>query len=135
MLSWLNYCVNSQTPHASKNKRHKSYFFPHVVTVALSYSKILTVRKLHWPLAIRMTTKSLMKQTSLSNSKTHVFFALNICEPPSPKRQRRTVLDRYDAVTLVFTLISYFAIVVSFILISTDNWFPFRAMGVSIIFV
>ena len=30
-----------------------------------------------------------------------------------------------DTVTLVFTLISYCAIVFSFILISTDNWFPY----------
>jgi len=30
-------------------------------------------------------------------------------------------------VTLVFTSISYFAIVVSFILISTDDWFPYCA--------
>ena len=44
-----NFCVNSQTPHANKNKRHKPYFFTRVVTVALSSSKILTDGKLHWP--------------------------------------------------------------------------------------
>jgi len=60
----LNFCVNSQTPHASLNNHHKPYFFTHVVTVTLSSSKILTDGKLHWPLAIRMTTKTLMKQTS-----------------------------------------------------------------------
>jgi len=49
MLSRLNFCVNSLTPHASKNKRHKPYFFTHVVMVALSSSKILTDGKLHWP--------------------------------------------------------------------------------------
>ena len=27
----LNFCVNSHTLHASKNKRHKPYFFTHVV--------------------------------------------------------------------------------------------------------
>jgi len=32
MLSWHNVCVNSQMPHASKNKRHKPNFFTHVVT-------------------------------------------------------------------------------------------------------
>ena len=64
MLSKLNYCVNSQTPHASKNKRHKPYFFTHVVTAVLSSSKILTGGKLHWPLVIRMTTKTPMKQIS-----------------------------------------------------------------------
>jgi len=41
----------------------------------------------------------------------------------------------YDTVTLVFTLISYFAIVVSFILISTDNWFPYCAMAVTTVSV
>jgi len=40
-----------------------------------------------------------------------------------------------DTVTLVFTLINYFAIVFSFILISTDNWFPYCAMAHSIVFV
>jgi len=49
---------------SSKNKRHKPYFLPHVVMVALSSSKILTVGKLHWPLAIIMTTNALMKQTT-----------------------------------------------------------------------
>jgi len=39
----------------------------------------------------------------------------------------------YDPVTLVLTLIRYVAIVVSFILISTDNWFPFCTMVVSIV--
>jgi len=38
-------------------------------------------------------------------------------------------------VTVVFTLIIYFAIVVSFILISTDNWFLFHAVAVSIVSV
>jgi len=41
----------------------------------------------------------------------------------------------YHTVALVFTLISYFATVVSFILISTDNWFPYCAMVVSIVSV
>ena len=51
MLSRLTFCVNSLTPHASKNKRHKSYFFTHVVTAALNSSKVLTDGKLHWTLA------------------------------------------------------------------------------------
>jgi len=91
MLSRLNLCVNSQTPLASKNKRHKSYFLPHVVTVALSSSKILMVGKLHWSLAIRMTTKTLMKQTSFAVKlskyfkNTH-FFLITHLQPPSPKR-------------------------------------------------
>jgi len=99
MPSRLNFCVNSLTPHVSKNKRHKPYFFTHVVTVALSSSKILTVGKLHWSLAIRMTTKTLMKQTSfvVSPSKyfknTHMFRIIYFL-PPSPKRRRRTVLGR-----------------------------------------
>jgi len=36
-------------------------------------------------------------------------------------------------VTLVFTLISYFAIVFSFFLISTDNWFSYYAIALSIV--
>ena len=39
MLSRLNFCVNSQTPRASKNKRNKPYFFTHMATVTLSFSK------------------------------------------------------------------------------------------------
>ena len=38
-----------------------------------------------------------------------------------------------DTVTLVFTLISYFAIVFSFFLISTDNWFSYYAIALSIV--
>jgi len=57
------FCL-AQTPHASKNERHKPYFFRHVITVVLSSSKILTDGNLHWPLATPMTTKPLMKQTS-----------------------------------------------------------------------
>jgi len=41
----------------------------------------------------------------------------------------------HDTVTLVFTLMRYFAVVVSLILISTDNWFPYCAMAVSIVSV
>jgi len=41
----------------------------------------------------------------------------------------------YDTVTLVFTLIRYFAIVVWFILTSTDNWFRYCAMAISIVSV
>ena len=40
-----------------------------------------------------------------------------------------------DTVPLLFTLISYFAIVFLFILISTDNWFSYCAMGLSIVSV
>jgi len=39
MLSTLNFCVNSQTPRASKKKRHKPYFLPRVFTVALSHCR------------------------------------------------------------------------------------------------
>ena len=100
MLSRLNFSVNSQTPHASKNKRHKPYFFTHVDTVALRWSKILTDGKLHWPLAIRMTTKTFMKQNILCSPTFKVFqkhtffshktFAITMAETS----RRRTVLER-----------------------------------------
>jgi len=45
----LNLCVNSQSPHASKKKRYKPYFLPHMVTVALNSSKLPTEEKLHLP--------------------------------------------------------------------------------------
>jgi len=91
MLSRLNFCVNSQTPHASKNKRHKPYFFTHVVTVALSSSIILTDRKLHWALAIKMTKKTLIEANILCNLtfkvfQKHTFFRVKHLRPPSPKR-------------------------------------------------
>ena len=35
-----NFCVNSKTPHASKIKRRKPYFFTHVVTVAIRSSEL-----------------------------------------------------------------------------------------------
>jgi len=100
MLSRLNFCVNSQTPHASKNKRHKPYFFTHVVTVALSSSKILTDGKLHWPPATRMTTKNTYKANILSSLtfkvfQKHTFFCIKHLRTPSPQRWRRTVLDRF----------------------------------------
>jgi len=39
----------------------------------------------------------------------------------------------YNTVTLVFTF-NYFAIAVALILISTDNWLPYYAMAVSIVY-
>ena len=60
-------------------------------TVALSSSKILKVGKLHRPLAIRMTTKTLMKQTSFAVwppkyfKNTH-FLHVTYLQMPSPKR-------------------------------------------------
>ena len=35
--------------HASKKQRHKSYFLTHIVTVALSSSKLTAEGKRHWP--------------------------------------------------------------------------------------
>jgi len=53
LKQWLpsrfNFCVNSQTPHASKKKRHKPYFLPHTVTVARNSSKLPTEEKPHLP--------------------------------------------------------------------------------------
>jgi len=94
MLSRLNFYVNSLTPHASKNKRHKPYFLPHVVTGALSSSKILTVGKLHWPTGWQqkhLWSKHPLQSNLQSISKTHIFFAWHICNRhrrnvPSPKR-------------------------------------------------
>jgi len=120
MLSRLNFCVNSLTPHSSKNKRHKPYFLPHVVTVALCSSKILTVRKLHGQqddnkntyeanILCSLTFKVFQKHTSFS----HDTFATAIAETSrrqngsSPKRQRRTVLDRTLHV-LCFTPVDFF---------------------------
>jgi len=37
MLSSQKFCVNSQTRHAIKSKRHKPYLFARMVTVALSF--------------------------------------------------------------------------------------------------
>jgi len=64
LLSRLNFCVNSLTPHASKKEHHKPYFLTHMVTVALSSSKLLVEGKSHWPLALRTTPKTLINQTS-----------------------------------------------------------------------
>ena len=40
LLSRFNFCVNSQTPYASKRKRHKPHFLPHMVTLAPNSSKL-----------------------------------------------------------------------------------------------
>jgi len=68
--------VVRQTPHASKNKRHKPYFFTHVVTVALRSSKILTDGKLHWPSGWQQKhfwSKHPLQSNLQSISKRHFF--------------------------------------------------------------
>jgi len=59
-----NFCVNSQTPHASKKERHKPYFLPHMITVALKLFQTTGGRET--TPALRMTTKLLIKQTSFA---------------------------------------------------------------------
>ena len=91
MLSRINFCVNSQTPHASKNKRDKPYFFTHEVMVAPSSSKILTDGKLRWSLGHQDDNKNtyeanvLWSMTFKENKNTH-FFRIKHLRPPSPKR-------------------------------------------------
>ena len=89
MLSRLNFYVNSLTPHASKNKRHKPYFLPNV-TVALSSSKILTIGK---PLATghqddnkNTYEANILCSLTFKVFQKHTFFHIIHLQPPSPKR-------------------------------------------------
>jgi len=75
VVSRLNFCVNSLTPHASKNKCHKPYFFTHVVTVALSSSKILTDGKLQDDNKNTYEANILCSLTFQSISNTNILFA------------------------------------------------------------
>jgi len=96
--------VNSQTPHASKNKRHKTYFLTHVVTVALSYSKLFGREATPAP-GPQDDNKNTYQVSILCSLNFEVFqkrtfFRIKHFRPPSPKRPvaemscRRTVTDR-----------------------------------------
>ena len=106
MLSRLNFCVNWLTPHASKNKRHKPYFLPHVVTVALSSSKIPTENTLatgHQDDNKNTYEANIVCSLTFKVSQKHAFFSHNtfataIAETAAPNCPRTNF-----ACTLLYT--------------------------------
>jgi len=98
MLSRLNFCVNSQMPHASKNKHHKPHFFTHVVTVTLSSSKILTEEESTLANGHQDDNKTTYEANILCSLtfkifQKHTFFHIKHLRPPSPKWRHLTVPD------------------------------------------
>ena len=101
MLSRLNFCVNSRTPYASKNKCHKPYFFTTRGHGRTKFFHILDRRESTLAIGHQDDNKNTY-QASIHCSVTFKVFQKHIfsyktLRPPSPKRQRRTILDRTRA--------------------------------------
>ena len=109
MLSRLNFCVNSLSLHVSKNKRHKPYIFTHEVrlheVLPKSCRSGTTLGTGHQDDNKNTYEANTLCGLTFKVFQKHTFFRIIHLQPPSPKRpvaesespkrQRRTVLDRF----------------------------------------